>query len=158
MHLIMVEWDVEVDAMIVNQEMIELLDEAEQLTDMILQSEAYNAYKEAHYHLIHDQEAQELIQAFVHIKATYEEVQRFGRYHPDYNQIMREVRAKKRQMDLNEKVASFKVAERELQRLLDDISELIAHSVSEHILVPKDGIIDGACGCGSGGSCGCQAS
>jgi len=154
----MVEWDVEVDAMIVNQDMMELLDKADQISDMILQSEAYRTYKQAHNHLVHDQEAQELIQAFVHIKEAYDEVQRFGRYHPDYNNIMKKVRAKKRQMDLNEKVATFKVAERQFQKLLDDISEIIAHSVSEQIMVPKDGIIDGACGCGSGGSCGCQAS
>jgi hypothetical protein len=76
---------------------------------------------------------------------------------------MKKVRMTKRDMDMNDKVAKFKIAERNLQRLLDEVCEYIATNVSEQIKVPKDGaaLTDGGCssgGCGSGGGCSCQAS
>ena len=120
-----------------------------------------NKYNEAKRALENDKEAQQLIAIFEKTKEQYEDVQRFGRYHPDYSQIMKDIRAHKRDMDMNEKVAAFKVAERNLQSLLDEVSEILARSVSEQIKVPKDGAIltEGGCGCGSGSSgCGCRAS
>jgi len=146
--------------MIATLEYVDILDRAEQLGKMVLQSETVTAYKVARSALEDDATAQSLIEAFNHIKLQYEEVQRFGRYHPDYNEIMRDVRKTKREMDMNEHVAKFKVEERKLQQLLDEISVLIASSVSQQIKAPRDGaaLQDGGCGCGSGGGCGCQAS
>src|SRR5690625_2593654 len=122
------------------------------------------AYNQSRQALENDQQAQRLIKAFIDIKDHYEDVQRFGRYHPDYNEIMKNVRSTKREMDMDDKVAAFKVAERNLQRLLDDVSKYVAESVSEQVKAPKDGaaLTDGGCasggGCGSGGGCSCQAS
>jgi len=149
--------------LIVNMEYVDILDQTDRLTEMILKSEVMAEYQFAYRTLSNDAEAQQLIQDFVHIKRHYEDVQRFGRYHPDYNEIMRNVRSVKRKMDMNDKVAKFKVAERQLQSFLDEISTFVAHSVSEHIIVPIDGaaLTDGGCstgGCGSGGPCSCQAS
>lgn len=142
---------------------VELLDASEALGQVILKSEPALAYKRAKRAVQADSEAQQLIQDFICIKDDYEEVQRFGRYHPDYNEIMRRVRSTKRKMDMNDKVAQFKLAERQLQALLDDISETIANTVSEQIIVPKDGAFlstsgCGSAGCGTGGTCSCQAS
>ena len=146
--------------MIATLEYVEILDEAEALGQMILQSEEMKKYEEAKYSLDVDKEAQMRTQAFNDIKEHYEDVQRFGRYHPDYNQIMRDVRKVKREMDMDEKVAQFKVAERQLQGLLDEICGILARNVSEQIKSPVSGaaLTDSGCGCGSGGSCGCQAS
>src|SRR5690625_2056736 len=144
-------------------EYVDILDRTEHLTKMIMNSEVMDQYQYAYKTLHNEKEAQRLIKSFNDIKEHYEDVQRFGRYHPDYNEIMKNVRSTKRKMDMNSSVAAFKIAERQLQRFLDEISEYIAQSVSEHIMVPKDGLAltDGGCstgGCGSGGSCGCQAS
>lgn len=149
--------------MIGTLEYVDVLDRAEQLGEIVLQSDVMEAYNNARKELNEDTEAQQLIKAFNDIKIHYEDVQRFGRYHPEYNEIMKDVRSTKRKMDMNHKVASFKVAERNLQRLLDEISECIALSVSEQIKVPKDGaaLTDGGCAsgsCGTGGSCSCRAS
>lgn len=138
-------------------EFVDLLDHAEQFGAMIRESDVMAAYKEAKYELDHDEHAQSLIKAFNHIKEEYEEVQRFGRYHPDYNDIMKAVRTTKREMDMNDKVAAYKVAKRNVQKLLDEISEYIALSISDQIKVPKEGAAL-ADGCGSGGACGCKAS
>ncbi|MGX4669120.1 YlbF family regulator [Cerasibacillus sp. JNUCC 74] len=144
--------------MIATMDYAAMLDRSEQLSNMIIHSEVMEAYRQSQKELKEDEHAQKLIRAFLKIKKDYEEIQRFGRYHPDYNTIMKEVRKAKREMDMHEKVASFKVAERNLQQLLDDISEFVAHSVSEQIKVPREGaLLTGGCGCGSGGGCGCAS-
>jgi len=149
--------------MIVNIDYINILEYTDKLIDHIKYSDVMKSYEDAYNKLNENKEAQKLIQAFKKMKLDYEEVERFGRYHPDYNNIMKNVRRVKRQMDMNEYVAAFKVAERQLQNFLDEISTVVAHSVSEHIIVPVEGgaLTDGGCstgGCGSGGSCSCQAS
>ncbi|API93779.1 MULTISPECIES: YlbF family regulator [Virgibacillus] len=143
--------------MIATMDYVAILDRSEELGKMILDSDVMEAYRHSQKELHEDKEAQKLVQAFSSIKEHYEDVQRFGRYHPDYNTIMKEVRKVKREMDMNDKVASFKIAERNLQQLLDEISQYLAYSVSEQIKVPKDGaaLSESGCGCGSGGGCGC---
>src|SRR5690625_1124665 len=133
--------------MIATIELVDILDRSEQLGKMILASEDVEAYNRSRTALNKDSEAQQLIRDFQDIKSHYKDVQRFGRYHPDYNEIMKNVRATKRKMDMNSSVAAFKIAERQLQRFLDEISEYIAQSDSEHIMVPKDGLAltDGGC-------------
>ncbi len=144
--------------MIATMEYVSILDNAEKLGEMVFQSEVMEDYLEKKLEMEQDAEAQKLIKAFNHIKDHYEDIQRFGRYHPDYQEIMKKVRSTKRAMDMHDTVAAFKVAERNLQSLLDEISSYVATSVSEQIKVPKDGaLLTDSCGCGSGGGCGCAS-
>ncbi|UJL47832.1 YlbF family regulator [Virgibacillus sp. NKC19-16] len=145
--------------MIATMEYVDILDRSELLGKMVLDSDVMKAYNNSQKELNEDNEAQKLIKKFKDIKSHYDDVQRFGRYHPDYNEIMKQVRASKREMDMNDKVASFKIAERNLQKLLDEISEYVALSTSKDIKAPKDGaaLTDSGCGCGSGGTCGCAS-
>lgn len=138
-------------------EYAEILDRSEQLGKMIMESEVMEAYRQSKIALLEDKEAQKLIQAFADMKSHYDDIQRFGRYHPDYNIIMKKVRAAKREMDMNEKVAAFKMAERNVQRLLDEICLHVAQSVSSQIKVPIEGVALTDTGCGHGGSCGCAS-
>ncbi|ASN05872.1 YlbF family regulator [Virgibacillus necropolis] len=147
--------------MVGTMEMVGILDRSEDLGKMILQSDVMEAYNNSQKALKEDKESQKLVKAFADIKDQYEDVQRFGRYHPDYSVIMKKVRTIKREMDMDDKVAAFKIAERNLQKLLDEISGNVAMSVGDMIKAPKDGaaLSDGGCGCGSGSSgCGCKAS
>lgn len=141
-------------------EIVNILDRSEELGKMILESDIMEEYNTTQHALNEDKESQRLIKAFADIKDQYEDVQRFGRYHPDYSIIMKKVRTTKREMDMNDKVATFKIAERNLQKLLDEISENVAMSVGDEIKAPKEGaaLSDSGCGCGSGGGCGCKAS
>ncbi len=145
--------------MIATLEYVDILDTSEQLGKMVMDSDVMESYKSAQQVLKQDKTAQQLIKAFIDTKDNYEDIQRFGRYHPDYNEIMKKVRMTKREMDMNDKVAAFKIAERNLQNLLDEISQYVALSVSEQIKAPKDGaaLSDSGCGCGSGGGCGCAS-
>jgi len=149
--------------LIVTLEHVEILDQSDKIIEMIANSDVMENYRVAYHSLKEDDEAQRLIKSFLRMKDQYEDVQRFGRYHPDYQEIMKNIRSSKRKMDMNEFVAAFKVAERNLQRFLDEISEYIARSVSDTIMVPKEDLAlsDSGCSsgsCGSGGTCGCQAS
>ncbi|WP_033022313.1 YlbF family regulator [Geobacillus sp. FSL W8-0032] len=141
-------------------ERIEILDKAEGLAKMIVESELAEEYRRAFWRLKQDRRAQELISRFVQLKEQYEDVQRFGKYHPDYRPIMKAVREAKRELDLHETVAAFKQAEKALQQLLDEISVLIGKAVSEHVKVPTGNpyFLSAGCsgGCRSGGGCGCR--
>lgn len=144
----------------VTSERVMLLEEAEQLVSMILQSDVAEHYRQWLYNVKNDPETQRKIHEFVDMKDRYEEVQRFGKYHPDYKEVMGKIRLVKRDLDMDEVVAEFKKAENDLQGLLDEVSVIIGRSVSESVKVPTGNpFFESSCsgGCGSGGSCGCSA-
>jgi cell fate (sporulation/competence/biofilm development) regulator YlbF (YheA/YmcA/DUF963 family) len=148
--------------MLATIESIKIIEKAEWIGELIKKSGVAEKYRFYYHKLNNDAETQKKIKAFVKMKDLYEDVQRFGRYHPDYREIMTETRTRKRDMDLDENVANFRVAENELQALLDEISILIARSVSENIKVPTGNPFfdtSSSCGggCGTGGSCSCSA-
>lgn len=142
-------------------ERIEILDKVDELVQMILDSDLMKEYDRCLKEVQEDNNVVRLIQKFVKEKESYEEVQRFGKYHPDFKKVTTEVRELKRKLDINEKIASFKKAEENIQVLLDEISTVIGRSVSEYIKVPTgnpffDALSSCGGGCGSGGSCGCS--
>lgn len=143
-------------------EKIKTVEQAEGFAHMILESDVAENYRSCYFLLYTNPVTKGRIHRFSRLKEQYEEVQRFGRYHPDYSRVMKEVREAKREMDLDENVAAFRVAEKELQNLLDEISVIIGRAVSEGIKVPTGNPFfstGSSCGggCGSGSSCGCSA-
>ncbi|MCD8502758.1 MAG: YlbF family regulator [Bacillaceae bacterium] len=138
----------------------EILSEAYDLSDMIISSEIFNEYVSNKRCVQQDTHAQQLISTFNKKKEEYEEAARFGRFHPDFDRVAKEVRVVKREMDLYEPIASFKKAEKKLEELLNEISVLVARSVSDKIKVPTGNpFFDSkSCGtgCGTGGKCGCK--
>ena len=94
--------------MLTTMRTVELLDESDQVANMVLQSDVAENYRQCLYRLNKDSHAQALIAQFVKIKEQYEDVQRFGKYHPDYKTITRQVRDVKRQVDLHATIAAFK--------------------------------------------------
>lgn len=143
-------------------EKIKTVEQAEEFAHMILKSDVAQNYQSCYFLLYTNPATKKKINRFSRLKDQYEDVQRFGRYHPDYSKIMKEVREAKREMDLDENVAAFRVAENELQGLLDEISVIIGRAVSEGIKVPTGNPFFSSAsscggGCGSGSSCGCSA-
>jgi cell fate (sporulation/competence/biofilm development) regulator YlbF (YheA/YmcA/DUF963 family) len=144
--------------MLATLERIELLENAEALAGMILESDVVEHYQLCLYKLKNNKVTQRKISRFVSLKELYEEVQRFGKYHPDYKRVMTEIRESKREMDMDPLVAEFKLAENDLQALLDEVSMLVGGAVSKHIKVPTGNPFfesSHGSGCGGGGSCGC---
>ncbi|WP_019242430.1 MULTISPECIES: YlbF family regulator [Bacillus] len=146
--------------MLATMERMEILNCSDELAQMILQSEIGENYLITLYKLQNDREAQEKIKSFTIMKTRYEEVQRFGKYHPDYKYVNLETRTRKREMDMHPSIVAFKQAENALQDILDQISVIIAGSVSKHVKTPGGNpFFESGCssgGCGSGGSCGCS--
>ncbi|PIC65731.1 regulator [Sporosarcina sp. P13] len=147
--------------MMMTDEWMRVIDMAEELSDMLLRSEVVKIYRDAYDRVYSDADLRKEILTFTKMKEQYEDVQRFGRYHPDYKVIMKEIRLQKRALDLREEVAALRLAENDVQALLDDIGRIIGLSVSDAVKVPAgDGVFtNSSCGggCGSGGSCSCSA-
>jgi cell fate (sporulation/competence/biofilm development) regulator YlbF (YheA/YmcA/DUF963 family) len=145
--------------MIATIDSIQLIDEATVIGKMISDSEIAEEYRLCKYKLETDIDVKALIKKFSVMKERYEEVQRFGKYHPDYDTVSKDVRVLKRELDLNEVVANFKKAETNLEGLLIEISQTIAGAVSTNIKVPTGNPFfdNTSCGggCGSGGACSC---
>ncbi len=146
-------------------ETITITEKAEALGQIVIQSEIGENYFNHLYKVKNDELAQQKMRRFVALKDLYEEVQRFGKYHPEYKRVNLEIREAKRDMDLHPTIADFKQAETDLQTILDEISLKIGRAVSPQIKVPVGNLFfdssssSSSCssgGCGSGGSCGCS--
>ena len=148
--------------MLMTSDWVFILDEIDELSAMILTSQAAQNLRQATKAVYEDAELSAKIKAFQRLKDQYEDVQRFGKYHPDYHTIMKDIRTEKRQLDMNDKIAKLKLAENDYQDLLDEISLIIGHSVSEAVKVPVSNpffATGSSCGsgCGTGGGCSCSA-
>lgn len=148
--------------MIMTYEWAEITDFADELGQMILQSEQADLYRAAYASVYNDKNLADEIQAFARLKDQYEEVQRFGKYHPEYSRVMKQIRVDKRRLDLNEKVGNLRLAENELQDLMDQVSFILGRSVSEAVKIPSSNPFfssESSCGgsCGTGGGCSCSA-
>jgi len=149
--------------MLMTSEWANIMDEGDSLTQMILSSEQVERFKEAYFAVYTDDLLKRQIASFSQLKEQYEDVQRFGKYHPDYQHVMKSIRVQKRALDMNERVATLKLAENELQDLLDEVSLLLGKTVSESVKVPVSNPFFAAASscstgsCGTGGSCGCSA-
>lgn len=137
----------------------DIISESMTLADMIIQSQIYHEFDLAKEALQRDLAGQEMIRELMKRKEDFEEVERFGKYHPDYSRVSKEARELKRKLDLYEPIANFKKKEKELETLLNELSLIVAYSVSDTIKVPTGNPFFDAMscsgGCSTGGSCGC---
>lgn len=140
--------------MIYDLDVLDVMDYADNLNTMILDSEAYRTYKAAYIALANNAEVQQLKQDVIKIKEKYDEVNRFGRYHPDYQSVMLETRRKKKAYDMHPEVAHVKQLETQLQTLLDEVLVIIASSVSSEVKVEMGNPFFESHTCSSG--CGCS--
>lgn len=147
--------------MLMNDEWLSIIEHAEELTEIVASSEVVEEYHKAREAVYSNEVLVKSIKEFTELKERYEEVQRFGRYHPDYNIVMKNIRLQKRALDMNEQVAALRLAENDVQYLFDEIGSIVANSVSASVKVPAGSAFfaDSSCGtgCGSGGSCSCSA-
>lgn len=142
----------------ITEETLSILDEIENLSDMIVQSEVYQSYQHAKDYLENDDEAHLLYQAFLKSKDQYDDVMRFGKYHPDYKRIMMETRQRKRAYEMLPVVMDYKTKEVALQNLIDEVVTKIAFAVSENVKIEAGNPFfqTGHNRCATGGSCNCS--
>ncbi|MBI5972148.1 cell fate (sporulation/competence/biofilm development) regulator YlbF (YheA/YmcA/DUF963 family) [Staphylococcus caledonicus] len=140
------------------EDTVAILDDIEGLSDMIVQSELYYDYRQAQEKLDNDDEAHLMYQAFMKSKTRYDEVMRFGKYHPDYQNVMMETRRRKRAYEMLPVVMDYKSKEVALQNLIDEVVTKIAFSVSENVKIEAGNPFFKTShdGCATGGSCNCS--
>ncbi|QYR23684.1 YlbF family regulator [Paenibacillus sp. sptzw28] len=138
-------------------DMAALLLNAYEIGDMINQSAEVAEYAYWKSAVDRDQEVAALVRQFAKAKEKFEECQRFGRFHPDFNAAKDVVDAIQLKLGQIESVIRFKAAEQAVDELLHEIAKQIAASVSETIKVPGNDPLAKGGGCGSGGSCGCSS-
>ena len=134
-------------------DMASLLLCAYELGDWINQSAEVAEYLYWKSAVNEDEEVKQMTKRFAKAKELFDECQRFGRFHPDYNEAKDKVKQIERELSEIESVRRFKYAEQVVDEMLFDVSRTIAESVSDNIKVPSNEKAGG--GCGSGGSCGC---
>ena len=117
----------------ITEETLDILDDIEDISDMIVQSDIYVSYRRAKMQLDADDEASLLYQAFLKVKDKYDDVMRFGKYHPDYKRYYVETRKRKRAYEMLPVVMEYKAKEVALQNLIDEVMSKIAFAVSEHV-------------------------
>ncbi|PNZ31465.1 putative DUF964-containing protein [Staphylococcus petrasii] len=140
------------------EETMSILDDIDALSDMIVQSQLYHDYREAQERLDKDDEAHLMYQAFLKSKMKYDEVMRFGKYHPDYQHVMMDTRRRKRAYEMLPVVMDYKSKEVALQNLIDEVVSKIAFSVSENVKIEAGNPFfkTDHNGCATGGTCNCS--
>jgi len=135
-------------------DMAALLLDAYELGDMINRSTEVAEYAYWKAVVEQDEQVQQAVKRFEKAKELFVETERFGRFHPDYNEAKDKVKAIQAELEAIEAVSRYKQAEEAVDSLLFDVASQIAGSVSETIKVPGNAPVKGG-SCGSGGSCSC---
>ncbi|MCC4722147.1 YlbF family regulator [Salinicoccus sp. RF5] len=140
---------------------LEILDQIDALNEKIRQTEVYRHYCKYRTLLEQDEEVAGLIDQFTRLKMDFEEVQRFGKYHPDFSTKRREINQFKKKLDMHPVIMEYRRAEYQLQEMLDEVLYHVSISVSSHVNVvssnPFFSVSSDSGGCATGGSCGCQS-
>ena len=121
--------------MIINEAFFQLEDQNQVLIQALLASPSYKSYLKARTQMNQSKEVAQLRKAFQVEKDKFERIAAYGEYAPDYRSQQQKVRLSKRALDLNEKVAAFRLAETDFQQLLDEIGRLLAEAISPEIKV-----------------------
>lgn len=79
-----------------------------------------------------------LITDFNKCKVKFEEVSKYGKHHPDLKKVQLELASIKTKVFTNEIIGEYKKLEKEIQKILDDVSRKIAQSVSPKIKYPNE--------------------
>jgi len=134
-------------------DMATLLLQAYDIGDMINHSELVAEYWRWKGEVDKHPKVRSLIYKLNDKKEIFSQCERFGHFHPEYHKALDAVKEVEAELDQIEAVTRFKAAENKLDELLYEISQTIAHSVSESIKVPSNNPLPHEGNCASGGSC-----
>ena len=136
----------------------EIMDMLDSLNDMVTDTEEYNNYCYYKKLLDTDREVSQMIKKFVALKEDFEEVQRFGKHHPDFSSKRRELNQFKKSLDMTPIVMEYRRAEFQLQSMLDEVLFIVGQAISPHAnIVSSNPFFSNSSnsGCATGGSCSC---
>ncbi|MGL5550279.1 MAG: YlbF family regulator, partial [Culicoidibacterales bacterium] len=105
---------------------------------VLAKNENYENLQRLSHEIDCDQIVQPLIIEFEQAKLAFEQAQRFGKYHPDYQAYQRRFAQAKRELDLNPKIQAYKQAHKLVQALLNQMSIALGTAISPNLVVPSD--------------------
>lgn len=121
--------------MIVTERLFEIEDQTEKLVQAILTSDSVVSYKINRQSMYNSKDVQEKQKAFLDAKDSFERIEAYGKYAPDFRAKQRAVRQAKRALDVSEEVAEFRFSETEVQTILDLVGMAVAKTISDDIKV-----------------------
>jgi len=116
----------------------EIIESVYELVDEIKSKEAYKRLLELRKVVDNDSEISVLIEQFQHWNTTYDELKKYGKYHPDLKRVQQSFTTAKIALYEHPIVAEYKRLENELQQELNRISASIASSVTTKIKHPNE--------------------
>ena len=108
------------------------------LVDEIKGKKEYIRFLELKKIMDTDESVKEIIKAFSKAKEKYSEVSKYGKYHPDLQDVRIELVKTKEAVFSNNIISEYKQLEKDIQKILDNISREIAVSVSPKIKHPNE--------------------
>ena len=79
-----------------------------------------------------------LINEFNDAKIKYNEVSKYGKHHPDLKEVRLVLASAKEALFTNKIINEYKQLEKEIQKILDNVSRKIAQSVSPKVKHPNE--------------------
>lgn len=121
--------------MIINEELFAIESQCDEVIKYINHSKTMAKFQIAKSALDASQEAQIKITRFKDTKSKFEKIEQYGSYAPGFQELKKAVFQLKREMDLDDVIYNYRIAERDLQVQLDLIANKLATAISENILV-----------------------
>jgi cell fate (sporulation/competence/biofilm development) regulator YlbF (YheA/YmcA/DUF963 family) len=109
-----------------------------QVIDEIKASKDYQRLLELHQIIKNDPAISQLVGQFNNYKEKYQEVQKYGKYHPDLKEVQIGFSEAKTSLYNHVLILEYKQLEKKIQSLLDRISTEIAEAISPKIKHPND--------------------
>ncbi|GBD65617.1 MAG: YlbF family regulator [Tetragenococcus halophilus] len=121
--------------MIYDEQLFAIEDQMDDLCEVLVKSATFQNYLRQKGLMYEDKNIRVLRDDFIAKKEDFETVAAYGKYAPDYRKKQLALRKAKRTLDLHPKVAEFRLAETDLQSVLDTIGSKVASTVSEGVKV-----------------------
>ena len=116
----------------------QVLEKVYDLVDEIKESSAYKRLMELQEIIATNTEIHQKIQDFQVWNDKYNEVKKYGKYHPDLAKTQQAFRDAKLSLYQDPIVAEYKSLEQTLQQQLDEISRTLATTISAKIKHPNE--------------------
>ena len=115
-----------------------IIEKTYELVDEIKGSNTYKRLLELKKIMDNDNLVQDLVITFQKLNIKYEEVVKYGKYHPDLKTVQSSFSKAKEKLYTNELVKEYKQLEAELQNDLNQISRELAVNISRKIKHPNE--------------------
>ena len=116
----------------------EIIEKTYELVEEIKSKKEYKKLLELHKIIETDQHIKELITIFQKYNDKYNEVSKYGKYHPDLKKVSKEFAQAKENLYSNEIVKEYKTLENLIQKEFNNISKELATSISPKIKHPNE--------------------